>query len=145
MATTFNKEQIRDIQLLLESKRGHIKASADALGISRTMLNSWIRQSPELTETLEDIHQAIVDTLLLKLELIATEGKGSLPAIKMYLNGPAGRRRGWGDGPEVAPDGTVVEDSKRDETFKLLVPTLSKAQLRVLAEQESSMMGSSPN
>ena len=136
--TTFYKARMREIQLLLESRHGHIESAAKAIGVARSTMYAWIASCPELQETLEDIKHGIIDTLEVKLEQQALGG--NLAAMRMYLNGPTGRKRGWGE----RTVGTVVESGKeadevRDEAIRAIIPKMTLSQLRALKGQEDKL------
>lgn len=132
--TQLDPSRIPEIQAALATCMGHIGETARKCKTSRTTLCRWIKQSPELTETLTDIREDHYDTICLKTTQLAMKGTGW--AVDRMLKSKMGRDRGFGEHIEVEHTGSIELD---DAKFQDIVKTMGIAELQVLAALQDKL------
>ena len=138
-ANTLQPERVPEIQAAMVKCSGHLGATAKLCKLSRTALCIWIKQSPELMETIHDIREEQADTVYLKLTQLAMNGNTT--AIDRYLKSKIGRERGFGEHIEVEHTGNIA---LTDDRFNEIVQTMPVDQLRVLADLQDKLDGYRP-
>lgn len=135
-SAAFDPDRVPELQAAMVRCMGHLGATAKACKLSRTALCKWIKQSPELEETIRDIREEQLDTVCLKLAQLGMAGTGW--AVERLLKSKMGRDRGFGEYIEVEHTGNV---DITDARFNEIVQVMPIEELRVLADLQDKLDG----